>query len=156
MRTSAVIFLLAFSALDGPSSAAAAHAGGPTCCDQCGRHVPCVETCQIIREVKKEMKTTWTVEYQDICPLMPGYRHGSGDCPPAPRPGHPKRVKKLVKKEREVEVPVYKCVVRYLCPDCLRGATAAGRGAGGSQPAAPPGPTDRPSPPPSRPLVPKE
>ncbi len=29
-------------------------------------------------------------------------------------------MKKLVKKEYQVEVPVYKCVVRHLCCECLQ------------------------------------
>ena len=32
-----------------------------------------------------------------------------------------KCVKKLVKKEYQVEVPVYKCVVLHLCPECCNG-----------------------------------
>lgn len=36
-----------------------------------------------------------------------------------PQPGKTRTVKKLVKKEYEVEVPVYKAVVRYVCAECL-------------------------------------
>ena len=49
-----------------------------------------------------------------------GCHHDCDDCPPPPRCGQPKCVKKLVKKEYQVEVPVYKCVVRYLCPECCK------------------------------------
>ena len=34
-------------------------------------------------------------------------------------------MKKLVKKEYQVEVPVYKCVVVYLCPACANGESPA-------------------------------
>ncbi len=45
-------------------------------CDQCGRHVACVQTtCQVVCEIKKETKTCWCVECQEICPLMPGCHH---------------------------------------------------------------------------------
>jgi hypothetical protein len=108
--------------------ATAADAGGAPCCDQqcdqqcdqCGRHVACLQkTCQVVCGVKKETKTCWCVECQEICPLMPGCHHHCDECPPLPRCGTPKCVKKLVKKEYQVEVPQYKCVVRNLCCECL-------------------------------------
>jgi len=37
----------------------------------------------------------------------------------APRPGQPRAVKKLVKKEYVVEKPVYRTVVQYVCAECL-------------------------------------
>ena len=40
----------------------------------------------------------------------------------------------LVKKEYQVEVPVYKCVVQYLCPECAQ------NGAAGIPTTAPPPP----------------
>jgi hypothetical protein len=35
-----------------------------------------------------------------------------------PKCGHVRCKKKLLKKEYECEVPVYECVVKYLCSDC--------------------------------------
>ena len=105
MRTSAMILLLTVLVLGSRPATATDCAGGTTCCcDQCGRQVPCVEkTCQVVCEMKKETKTCWCVECQEICPLMPGCHHGCCDCPPPPRCGHPKCVKKAVKKEYQVE-----------------------------------------------------
>jgi hypothetical protein len=51
---------------------------------------------------------------------MPGCHDCCDKCPP-PRCGNPKSVQKLVKKEYQVEKPVYKCVVCNLCPDCANG-----------------------------------
>jgi hypothetical protein len=108
-----ILLWAAFSGLaSGPATAAEAAAGSYQRCDQCGRYAPCVrKTCQVVCAVKKETKTGWSVEYEEICPLMPGCHHHGDDCPPPPRCGKPKCVKKLVKKETQVEVPVYKCVV---------------------------------------------
>ena len=75
----------------------------------------------MVCEIKKETKTCWCVEEQEICTLLPGCHHDCDDCcQPPPRCGKPKCVKKLVKKEYQVETPVYKCVVRYVCPACLQ------------------------------------
>ena len=116
MRTSAIILLATILALGSRPTTATDGAGGTICCDQCGRHVPCVEkTCQVVCEIKKETRTCWCVECQEICPLMPGCHRCCHECPP-PRCGHPRCAKKLVGKEYQVEVPVYKCVVRHLCP----------------------------------------
>ena len=125
MRTSAMILLLAMPAARKPAgNCDGLRQGETTCCDRCGRHAACVEkACQVVCEMKKETKTCWCVECQEICPLMPGCRHGCCECPPPPRCGHPKCVKKLVKKEYQVEVPVYKCVVLHLCPDCCNGGS---------------------------------
>jgi hypothetical protein len=131
MRTSAMILLLAVMGLGG-QPATAADCGSDTsatsCCSRCGRHAACVDTtCQVVCEMKKETKTCWCVECQEICPLMPGCHERCGchdgckQCAPGPRCGHPKCVKKLVKKEYQVETPVYKCVVQHLCPDCCNG-----------------------------------
>ena len=68
-------------------------------------------------------------------------------CPVPPRCGHARSVKKLVKKEYEVEVPVYKCVVKYLCGDCCGAESAPPSGAGPRTPAAPAPPAVPPAPP---------
>jgi hypothetical protein len=126
MRTFTMIVLLTVLVLGSqPAIAADCSAGTTTCCDRCGRHAACVEkACQVVCEMKKETKTCWQVECVEMCPLMPGCRQGCSGCcndcksTPSPRCGHPKCVKKLVKKEYQVEVPSYKCVVCHLCPDC--------------------------------------
>jgi hypothetical protein len=124
MRTSAFLLVLAALGLTlGPAiSHAKDDAGGPNRCADCGRDVASVQkTCQVACGVKKETKTTWSVECEDICPLLPGHRDRCDPCPPPPRCGHPRCVKKLVKKEYQVEVPVYKCAVKYLCAECRDG-----------------------------------
>jgi hypothetical protein len=145
MRTSATILLLTLLVLGSRAAIATNCAGGTTCCDRCGRHTACVEkACQVVCEVKKETKTCWCVECQEICPLMPGHHDGCCDCPPPPRCGHPKCVKKLVKKEYQVEVPVYKCVVLHLCPECANGKSTE---LPVSSPKPSPAPTTAPMPP---------
>jgi hypothetical protein len=126
MRTSAWLLLLAILGWAVPSTAAKDDGGGPTCCARCGRHSACVQkACQLICDVKKETKTYWCVEWEEFCPLLPGRRDGAGECPPLPRCGAPKCVKKLVKKEYQVETPIYKCVVMYLCPECADGEASS-------------------------------
>jgi hypothetical protein len=126
MRTCAMsLILLAALALTSRGAGGDDNAcgGGGTCCDQCGCQASCVQkVCQVVCEIKKETKTCWCVECKEICPLMPGCRDCSCDCPPPPRCGGPKCVKKLVKKEYQVEVPVYKCVVLNLCSECCDSA----------------------------------
>lgn len=122
MRTSTIIpFLLPVLGFGSSLAVAAGDTCGLTCCDRCGCHAACVQkTCQVVCEMTKETKTSWSVECKEICPLMPGCHHCGDEGPPPPRCGHPKCVKKLVKKEYSVEVPVYKCVVQLLCPDCCK------------------------------------
>lgn len=151
MRTFAMLLLPAILVLGGRPATATDCAGGMSrcdqCCDQCGRHVACIEkTCQVVCEVKKEIRTCWCVECREICPLMPGCHHSCCECPP-PRCGHPKCVKKLVKKEYEVEVPVYKCVVRHLCPDCYRNESTESPRTAPNPPPAPTAPATPPAPP---------
>jgi hypothetical protein len=166
MRTLATLVLLTLIGLGGqPSIGADCGGSTQTCkCDRCGCHAACVEkTCQVVCEVKKETKTCWCVECKDICPLMPGCRkecrcgcHEQNGCEehcskcksnPPPRCGHPKCVKKLVKKEYQVEVPVYKCVVQHLCSQCCGGEATAVEAPKGA-PKASPAPTPAPLPPP--------
>ena len=143
MRTCAMTLLLAaaFGLIGQFARAADATCDSTPCCDQCGCHSACLQkTCQVVCEMKKETKTCWNVECTEICPLMPGCRHCCDSCPPPPRCGNPKCVKKLVKKEYQVEKPVYKCVVCNLCPDCASAAP------GGNVPTAAPSPPPAPSP----------
>jgi hypothetical protein len=106
----------------------------------------------VVCEIKKETKTCWCVEYKEIGLLMPGHRDccDCDQCQPPPRCGRTKCVQKLVKKEYQVDVPVYKCVVRYVCPACLGGGSAAAPGAATKLPSAPapsPEPSALPAPP---------
>jgi len=111
--------------------------GDPGCCACCGRRVEChPKACQLQCGVAKEKKHVWCVEREEFCPLLPGRRDPCcdrcgedccGDCcdhcckaNPLPRCGRAKCVQKLVKKEYEVEKPVYKCVVQYLCEHCCQ------------------------------------
>jgi hypothetical protein len=128
MRTSVILSLIVVVGFSGQSASANDAVGQPTCCAQCGRHVACVQkTCQVVCDVKKETKTSWSVQCQEFCPLMPGCCLDRHDCcPPPPRCGHSKCVKRLVKNEYQVDVPVYKCVVRYLCAGCCGEANTSG------------------------------
>jgi hypothetical protein len=151
MRTSAFLFILTVLGVGIASAAVKDEAGETNCCAGCGRHTACVaKTCQVVCDVKKEKKTTWSVQCEEICPLMPGHRE-CGECAPPPRCGHSKCVKKLVKKEYEVEVPIYKCVVLRLCPECACGELPAAPTAIPAAPAvpqtAPPPPAPLPRPP---------
>jgi hypothetical protein len=121
---------------DGPSM--------PRCCDGCGGAAVCLQkVCERVCEMKKETRTCWCVEYQEFGTLLPGCPcHHDDDCccPPSPKCGRVKCVKKLVKKEYQVEVPVYRIVVRYLCTDCCNGEMghrANPPGAGATVPARP-------------------
>ncbi len=129
--------------------------GGTPCCDRCGCACDCLQkVCLVVCEIKKETKTCWCVECQEIGLLMPGHRGCCDQCQPPPRCGRTKCVKKLVKKEYQVDVPVYKCVVRYLCPACLGNESAGGPAVAPKLPAAPapsPAPSAVPTPP-SKPL----
>lgn len=141
--------LLTLIALVGAAQAVCADdgCGAPDHCARCGRRTACQKvTCQVVCEMKKQTKYYWSVECQEICPLLPGCEgcskdgcEGSAGRPPqkgpAPRCGHARCVKQLVKKQYECEVPVYKCVTRYLCGDC-RGAEAAPPPAKGDKAAA--------------------
>lgn len=143
MRSSLWLFFVAVLVAAIPSPARAGD-GGSECCAACGRHVACAQkTCQIVCDVKKEKKSYWCVECEEICTLLPGRRE-CGECSPPPRCGSSKCVKKLVKKEYSVEVPVYKCVVLYLCPDCAAGQSAP---SASPVPAAPAPPDNAPLPP---------
>jgi len=150
MRTSIVLLIFAALGLAIRPATAKDDAGGPNCCAGCGRHAACVQkTCQLVCDVKKETKTYFCVTCEEFCPLMPGHRDRCDCGQPEPRCGHSKCVKKLVKKEYQVEVPVYKCVVVYLCPACASGETATAAPAAPAKlqpaPRAPAPPAPRPA-----------
>jgi hypothetical protein len=146
MRRIGLLLILAALGLAIRPAAAKDDAGGTNCCAGCGRHAACVQkTCQLVCEVKKETKTYFCVTCEEFCPLLPGHRDRCECGQPEPRCGHSKCVKKLVKKEYQVEVPIYKCVVVYLCPACVSGDTPAAAPAAPSKPPlAPLPPTPRP------------
>jgi hypothetical protein len=97
-----------------------------TCCDRCGRRCDCLQkTCQLVCDVKKEKKSCWCIEYLEFCTLMPACPHLCDQCCDAPpHCGKEKCVKKLVKKDYEISIPVYKCVVVRLCPACCNAESA--------------------------------
>jgi hypothetical protein len=154
MNTSRVFLTLALLGMATARATAKDDCGSPNCCAKCGCHVACVEkVCQIVCDVKKEAKHCWCVECKDICPLLPtvfgrdccqentgdGKTGGSScedgckDCGHAANPphcGHPRQVKTLVRKDYTVEVPVYKGVVKYLCPACNSNAATPEQHAG--------------------------
>jgi hypothetical protein len=116
--------LFAIIGLMAGHTGAADDACGTACCDRCGCPCDCLQkTRQIVCDVKKEKKTCWSVEYQEFCTLMPACPHLCDCCDTPPRCGKEKCVKKLVKKDYEVSVPIYKCVVLHLCPACCGGGS---------------------------------
>lgn len=58
-------------------------------------------------------------------------------CPVPPQAGRVRSVKKLVKKEYEVEVPVYRSVVQYVCAECLAAQACGVCAAPEGEPATP-------------------
>jgi hypothetical protein len=130
-------------AADAPGSIQQVVFGTPRCCGVCESKCRCHKHTEIVCEMKKVPMTRWTYECEDVCTLLPGVmfglsplhssadscadkcadgccegcRHGvDADCPP--RPGKCRTVKHLVMEEYTVEMPVYKCVVRYCCKGC--------------------------------------
>lgn len=109
----------------------AVEAGEPCCPAACRG-----KTCKVVIEMKTVTKTVWVVECEEFCPSLPQC-DCRGDCGktcgaacPATIP--PKccdvRVRKrLIKKEIECQVPVYKCVVVPCCDDCACGGGNAAR-----------------------------
>ncbi|MBN1393619.1 MAG: hypothetical protein JW959_01120 [Pirellulales bacterium] len=120
--------------------------GSADCCGYCGCHCQCEKHCRVVCEMKAVKKHVWVVECEEFCATLPR-RHGrcldgcgcgdackadcgcsSGKCDPCaveegkcripPKCGKMRTRKKLIKKEIECKVPVYKCVVVYCCPRC--------------------------------------
>jgi hypothetical protein len=104
------------------------HCGDPGCKGGCGDH-GCNAGCGAAKE--------GGCAGQAGCEACGG--KGCGKCPVPPRCGHPRTVKKLVKKEYEVEKPVYKCVTKYLCDGCCEAQPAGAKKAAPASAAAPPG-----------------
>ncbi len=142
MRTLGLVLILAGLALPVRAAWAEDDCGAPQRCAGCGRHVACQQkVCRLVCGMEKVKKSYWSVQCDEFCPLMPGCGAHSpccalcgpncrgaccqkcGDCCKtlaSPRCGRPKCVKRLVKKEYEVDTPKYKCVVKYLCSDCCQ------------------------------------
>lgn len=111
--------------------------GGDVCANSASC---CGKTCKVVCEMKKVTKTVWVVECEEFCPSLPGCPCGcntcatgyneskcqGGECASLRKPMVPpqccgvKTKKKLVKKEIECEVPVYKCVVTGHGAGCAR------------------------------------
>lgn len=163
--TLAVCLLLVRPALAGDGC------GAPNCCAQCGCGAACQPmSCQVVAGVAKVKKHTWCVEAVPFAPLMPGcipnlhstlgglfggLHLGAGggecgaceagcgqeECVAGPECGKIRTKKILVKKEYEIEVPVYKTVVKHLCGDC-----GVNPGVIGPQPVPGPAPGPAPAP----------
>lgn len=134
-----------------PACGAVDRCGDCGCRARCERKV-----CQIVCGTRIDKKYCFVVECEDFCPLLPGCKDGPHHCGKCadcaagnacaavdcakkpcdcgkcqqcmtpPRCGHPRTRKILIRKEYEVEVPIYKCVVRYLCGDCTAACDANG------------------------------
>ena len=134
----------------GGRGAAPASCGTQDSCADCGGCGPCQrKVCQVVCGTRTITKYCWCVECEEFCAPLPGcgplacacssYRDrcGRGDCdscgdpdcdrqcdekcPIPPKCGPVRSRKRLVKKEYECEVPVYECVVKYVCPGCCAG-----------------------------------
>lgn len=118
----------------------------PGCCEtgRCGQGC---RDCQVVCEMKTVTRHVWVVECVPICPALPRCGHGDpcgcecggcgkkvcqscggqSCCDPCkglptsvtpPKCGHQRTVKRLVRKEIECKVPVYKCVPVCRDPGC--------------------------------------
>ena len=145
--------LLAVTQAAAAGESGAASCGTPDCCAQCGGRKACQKkVCQVVCEIKKEKKYCWSVQCEDFCAPLPNLPcreccdKCGGDpakcgsccekCVTPPKCGKVRTKMTLVKKEYEVEKPVYKCVVKYLCNDCCDSGPAEG-----TPPAAPAAPS---------------
>ncbi len=121
--------------------------GAPGCCSCCEAKCGCTKYARIVCEMKKVPRHEWECECVNVCTLVPAKKIGwsfpslgslfgccdDADCSDECADGcceggecgydRPKlgccRVRRSpVLKEYTVEVPVYKCVVEYCCPEC--------------------------------------
>ncbi len=121
--------------------------GSVDSCGHCGVRAHCQKkTVRVVCDLKKVKQICWAVECETFRPPIPvGYgkksncepcrdlRGGCGDASCGSRgvrthglavacaPGRRRVKKKLMMREIEVEIPVYKAEVRYLCPTCRSG-----------------------------------
>jgi len=149
MRTFIVSMAAALLAIGAAANSASAieRCGGSRSCHGCGK-----SNCQLVCEMKTVKKSCWVIECEQMCPLLPscskscgrskscgsgcggcgedacGTGCGKGCCSKPlvpPKCGKMRTVKKLVKKEYEVKVPVYKCKACGGCGGCGIGEEAA-------------------------------
>lgn len=132
--------------------------GAVDSCGHCGARVRCQrKTVQVVCDVKKIKQICWAVECESFRPSIPvGYGkkpncdpcgttscgttscgscggHGFADrrvpgLTPACGSGKCRVKKKLMMREIEIEVPIYRAEVRYLCPTCCGGGHDSGCG----------------------------
>ncbi len=133
--------------------------GASTTCCQCGCHAPCKKVCRVVCEMKKVEITCWEVKCEDFCAPLPSLcgknccadscSSGCGECGACtsgccekcinpPKCGKVRSKKTLVKKTVTKEVPVYKCVVEYVCCDCCGGGVGTEAPKEALPPVAPP------------------
>jgi hypothetical protein len=121
--------------------------GAPGCCSCCEAKCGCTKYARIVCEMKKIPMHEWECECENVCTLVPAKRIGwsfpnfgklfgccddaacSDECAAGccedgacdcerPKLGCCRVRRSPVMKEYAVEVPVYKCVVEYCCPNC--------------------------------------
>ncbi len=139
--------------------------GTPSCCGQCGSHRACQKRVRrVVCEMKEVKKVCWSVECEAFQPLRPAglTRTGCGSpcgdvscgtscepscgqscrerskCVTCCEPGKARCKKKLMKREITVKVPVYKCVVEYVCSGCCTTGCAEGQPVKAASPAVAP------------------
>ena len=136
ITTTIILFAAAFAA--GGDGRGAAPRRAPASCVAGCEHGHCafcghLTVCQVVVETKKVKKQVWAVECEEFCAPLPhlcvhaGRIHtgpAKDGCDPCasvagpavpPRCGKLRTRKKLVRKEIECEVPVYRCVVVCGC-----------------------------------------
>jgi hypothetical protein len=126
VRVALLLFIVAAA-----RPAPVARGGEPTCCAHCGCHCCLKPVCRIVCETKEVKETVYECACEDFCVPGPSKQVGcycetDPNCPchieqkPIYKPCWCDMFhrKKLVKKEIVKEVPVYKCVVEYVCADC--------------------------------------
>ena len=133
-----ILMAAAFAAGGGDSGCGVASGKAPPSCVSGCHHGYCAlcghrQACQVVVATKKVTRTVWTVECEEFCAPLPHLsfhgsrlhtmpvKHGCDPCASVAGPVVPPRCgkfrtrKKLVRKEIECEVPVYRCVVVCGC-----------------------------------------
>jgi hypothetical protein len=100
------------------------------CCSMCGCHEHVTAYCRATCEQKAVKETHYKVECEDFCPPGPSQCCGKECCSDGCDSwvhkiwkvscSEVRTRKKLVKYETEKQVPVTKCTVVYLCPQCCQ------------------------------------
>jgi hypothetical protein len=135
--------------------------GNPNCCAHCGCCCECVKYCCIQPTIREIKKIVWACHCEDFCAPLPGCKRdcccqgAAGEkpccdkcnpcavelnkCQVPPKCGKVRERKILERKEIICQVPTYKCVVVYCCPNCHHAVECGDRA---------PAPPSRVSPPP--------